>query len=209
LQNLSRAGESREVLAPFIPLSAIVAPMPGDNIDTDQIIPKQFLTTRGRAGLGAGLFYDLRFDSKGAVLPDFVLNKPGYAEAGLIAAGENFGCGSSREHAVWALLGFGIRCVIAPSFGEIFETNCYKNGLLPLRLSPHEVLAVQAEASQKPSTFSVNLESQTLRTPSGVSFKFDVEAGRKRKLLDGLDDIALTLRLEDTIAAFEQRSARP
>lgn len=183
----------------------IAAPLPIANVDTDQILPKQFLTTLKRTGLAAGLFYDMRFDEAGATRREFVLNRPEHKGAVILIAGPNFGCGSSREHAPWALLEFGIRCVIAPSFGDIFRNNCFNSGILPITLTDSRVQLLMGEAQGGNHTFHIDVEQQTVLAPSGVAFKFDIEPGRKRKLLDGLDDISLTLKRLHEIEAFEQR----
>lgn len=176
------------------------------NIDTDQILPKQFLTTLDRTGLSAGLFYDLRFDAHGAPRPDFVLNQRQNAGAAFLITGANFGCGSSREHAAWALADYGLRCIIAPSFGDIFASNCFNNGLLPLPLAHHEVARCAREA-EAGGGFALDVAAQTITAPSGMCWRFDLEARRKRKLLEGLDDIALALAHEPEIAAYEQARA--
>ncbi|WP_084396340.1 3-isopropylmalate dehydratase small subunit [Henriciella aquimarina] len=174
------------------------------NVDTDMIIPKQFLKTTEREGLSQGLFYELKTRADGSPDPDFVLNKPAFQSAGILIAGENFGCGSSREHAPWALLDQGITCVIAPSFADIFHNNCYKNGILPIAL-PYEVCAALAEqAGGANHKFTVDLERQIITSPDGEEIHFDVDEGRKASLLEGLDDIGLTLTAEETIATFEK-----
>jgi 3-isopropylmalate/(R)-2-methylmalate dehydratase small subunit len=192
-------------MQPFDKLTAIAAPLPLANVDTDQIIPKQFLSTIERTGLSKGLFFDLRFDEQGKEKPDFVLNQAAFKKAGVLIAGENFGCGSSREHAPWALLDFGIRCVIAPSFADIFYNNCFNNGLLPIALPKEAVALLNDEARGANHVFAVDLEKQTVTSPSGVVFSFEIEAGRKRKLLEGLDDIGLTLKRADDIGAYEEK----
>jgi 3-isopropylmalate/(R)-2-methylmalate dehydratase small subunit len=194
-------------MQPFTRLDAKAAPLDIDNLDTDQIIPKQFLKTVEREGLGKGLFYDLRFDEAGRPKPDFVLNDPKYAAAGVLIAGDNFGCGSSREHAPWALLDFGVRCVVAPSFADIFYNNCFQNGLLPVALPEAEVRALMAEAKGGNHVFSVDLESQTVTAPSGAAFRFEIDPGRKEKLLKGLDAIGETLQAAPAIDTYEQRLA--
>jgi 3-isopropylmalate dehydratase small subunit len=192
-------------MQPFNHLDGRAAPFGLANIDTDQIIPKQFLKTVDREGLGKGLFYDFRFDPQGRPIEDFVLNQPAYAGSSVLIAGDNFGCGSSREHAPWALLDFGIRCVIAPSFADIFYNNCFNNGLLPVALPLHEVEALMAEAKGGNHLFSVDLESQTVTSPSGAKFHFDIDPGRKEKMLKGLDAIGETLEQEADISAFEAK----
>ena len=194
-------------MQPFIRLDGRAAPLPLANIDTDQIIPKQFLKTVEREGLGKGLFYDLRFDEAGRPKPDFVLNDPKYAAAGVLIAGDNFGCGSSREHAPWALLDFGVRCVVAPSFADIFYNNCFQNGLLPVALPEAEVRALMAEAKGGNHVFSVDLESQTVTAPSGAAFRFEIDPGRKEKLLKGLDAIGETLQAAPDIDLYEMKQA--
>ena len=193
-------------MTPFTTLDGVAAPMAIANIDTDQIIPKQFLKTVERAGLGRGLFYDFRFDEAGNPKPDFVLNQPQYRGANVLIAGDNFGCGSSREHAPWALIDFGIRCVIAPSFADIFFNNCFENGLLPISLPDEEVRALQAEAMGGNHVFSIDLAAQTVTSPSGRTLRFEIDPGRKEKLLKGLDAIGETLEhAGDDIARFEHR----
>src|SRR5579863_2205382 len=192
-------------MQPFTHLTAKPAPLDVANLDTDQIIPKQFLKTIGREGLGAGLLYDLRFDGAGKPRADCALNDPRYAGAGVLIGAENFGCGSSREHAAWALLDYGIRCVIAPSFADIFQANCFQNGLLPVALPHAAVKALMAEAKGGNHVFTVDLESQTVISPSGVRYSFDIDPGSKRKLLQGLDAIDETLVHKDDIERFEQR----
>ena len=194
-------------MQPFTHLTAKAAPLDIANLDTDQIIPKQFLKTVGREGLGKGLFYDLRFDGEGRAKSDFVLNDPRYAGAGVLVAGDNFGCGSSREHAAWALLDFGIRCVIAPSFADIFYNNCFQNGILPIALPEDAVRTLMAEARGGNHVFEVDLASQTISAPSGARFAFDIDPGRKAKLLEGQDAIGETLAKADAIDHFEQREA--
>jgi 3-isopropylmalate dehydratase small subunit len=187
----------------FDHLTGPAAPMPMANIDTDQIIPKQFLKTVEREGLAKGLFYDFDFDGKEK--PDFVLNQPAYKGVKMLIAGDNFGCGSSREHAPWALMDFGVRCVISSSFADIFNNNCYQNGLLPVVLKPDEVHALMAEAKGGNHVFSVDLESQTVTAPSGQTFRFEIDAARKEKMLKGLDAIGETLEHKDAIDRFEEK----
>jgi 3-isopropylmalate dehydratase/3-isopropylmalate/(R)-2-methylmalate dehydratase small subunit len=194
-------------MRPFTDLDAKAAPLPLANLDTDQIIPKQFLKTVERAGLGKGLFHDLRFDLEGRPKPGFVLNDPRYAGAGVLIAGDNFGCGSSREHAPWALLDYGIRCVIAPSFADIFYGNCFQNGLLPVALPEADVKALMDEAKGGNHVFSVDLAAQTVTAPSGKSFRFEIDPSRKQKLLQGLDSIGETLAHKADIDAYEGRRA--
>ena len=188
----------------FTVLTGVAAPMPMINIDTDMIIPKQFLKTIKRTGLGKNLFDEMRYTTDGAEVPGFVLNQPAYRAARVLIAGSNFGCGSSREHAPWAIADFGIRCVIAPSFADIFFSNCFKNGILPIKL-PQDVvdqLSKQAENGAN-ATFTIDLEAQEITAPDGSKVAFDVDAFRKHCLLNGLDDIGLTLMKDDKIAAFE------
>ncbi|HXQ17341.1 MAG TPA: 3-isopropylmalate dehydratase small subunit [Caulobacteraceae bacterium] len=194
-------------MQPFTDLHAKAAPLDMANLDTDQIIPKQFLKTVERKGLGKGLFYDLRFNAEGKPRPEFVLNDPRYAGAGVLIAGDNFGCGSSREHAPWALLDYGVRCVIAPSFADIFYNNCFQNGLLPVALPEDAVRALMDEAKGGNHVFSVDLQSQTVTSPSGKAFRFEIDAARKAKLLDGLDAIGETLRHAGDIDVYETRHA--
>jgi 3-isopropylmalate dehydratase/3-isopropylmalate/(R)-2-methylmalate dehydratase small subunit len=198
-------------MRPFTDLHAKAAPLDLANVDTDQIIPKQFLKTVDREGLGKGLFYDLRFDGDGKPREGFVLNDPRYAGAGVLIAGENFGCGSSREHAPWALLDYGVRCVIAPSFADIFYGNCFQNGLLPIALPAEAVRALMDEAKGGNHVFSVDLATQTVASPSGLVFHFEIDPSRKEKLLKGLDSIGETLQRAPDIAAYEARQglARP
>ena len=198
-------------MKPFTHLDAPAAPLDIANIDTDQIIPKQFLKTVDREGISRGLFYDYRFDPEGRPKPGFVLDDPKYTGAGVLIVGENFGCGSSREHAPWALLDAGIRCVISSSFADIFNNNCFENGLLPVVLPEAEVRALMAEAKGGNHVFSIDLESQTVTSPSGVVLRFEIDPGRKEKLVKGLDSIGETLQAADAISAFEARgfSATP
>jgi 3-isopropylmalate dehydratase/3-isopropylmalate/(R)-2-methylmalate dehydratase small subunit len=194
-------------MQPFTKLDAKAAPLDLANLDTDQIIPKQFLKTVEREGLAKGLFYDLRFDEAGCPREGFVLNDPRYAGAGVLVAGENFGCGSSREHAPWALLDFGVRCVIAPSFADIFYSNCFENGLLPVALPEPDVRALMAEARGGNHVFSVDLAAQTVTAPSGKTYRFDIDPARKEKLLEGLDAVGETLRKAKDIDTYEMRQA--
>ena len=196
----------------FTQLTGIAAPMPLVNIDTDMIIPKQFLKTIKRSGLGANLFDEMRFDRQGNEVEDFVLNQPQYREAQILVAGDNFGCGSSREHAPWALLDFGIRCVISTSFADIFYNNCFKNGILPIAL-PQEAIDVLMKDAEKGSNarMDVDLESQTVTSSDGEVFSFEVDSFKKHCLLNGLDDIGLSLEKAASIDAFEAKmgQARP
>lgn len=188
----------------FDNLTGVAAPMPLINIDTDMIIPKQFLKTIKRSGLGANVFDEMRFNDDGSEKEDFVLNKPAYRESQIIVAGENFGCGSSREHAPWALLDFGIRCVIAPSFADIFYNNCFKNGILPIALPQEDVDKLMEDANRGANaTLSIDLENQTIKGPDGGEIAFEIDAYRKHCLLNGLDDIGLTMEKEGSIDTFE------
>ena len=192
----------------FTTLSGTAAPFPMVNVDTDRIIPARFLKTIARSGLGKNLFQDLRYDADGSEIPDFVLNKPPYRNAKILIGGENFGCGSSREHAPWALMDFGIRCVIAPSFADIFANNSAKNGVLLVVLPKERVDELMRDAEKgENARFTVDLERQEITRPDGATLRFEIDPFRKYCLLNGLDDIGLTLRKEDKIAAFEQRRA--
>jgi len=196
----------------FTTLTGVAAPLPMINIDTDMIIPKQFLKTIKRTGLGKSLFYELRYDENGNENPDFVLNKPAYRNAEILVAGDNFGCGSSREHAPWALLDFGIRCVISTSFADIFYNNCFKNGILPIKVKPEELEKLLDDASRGANAkITVDLEKQEIRGPDGGVITFDIDPFRKHCLLNGLDDIGLTLQKEASIRAYEEQvaAARP
>ncbi|MEJ8571901.1 3-isopropylmalate dehydratase small subunit [Microbaculum marinum] len=192
----------------FTTLTGVAAPLPLVNVDTDMIIPKQYLKTIARDGLSKGLFAERRFNEDGSEDPDFVLNKPAYRNAKILIAGENFGCGSSREHAPWALMDFGIRCVIAPSFGDIFFNNSFKNGMLLIKLPQEEIDKLLDDASRGANAMiTVDLESQTISGPDGGSITFEVDSFRKHCLLNGLDDVGLTMEKEDLIAGFEKREA--
>jgi len=194
-------------MQPFTELHAKAAPLDIANVDTDQIIPKQFLKTVEREGLARGLFYDLRFDEQGAAKAGFVLDDPRFAGAAILVAGDNFGCGSSREHAPWALQDFGIRCVISTSFADIFYNNCIENGLLPVVLPEAAVRALMAEAKGGNHVFSVDLAAQEVTAPSGHKFRFEIDPARKEKLLGGLDSIGETLRHKGDIDDYEARHA--
>jgi len=188
----------------FTKLTGVAAPLPLVNVDTDMIIPKQFLKTIKRSGLGANLFDEMRFTQEGEEIEDFVLNRPAYRNAQVLVAGENFGCGSSREHAPWALLDFGIRAVIAPSFADIFFNNCFKNGILPIVLPQEDVDALMQDAEKGANAvLTVDLEAQEITRPDGVKVEFEVDAFKKHCLLNGLDDIGLTMQKESAIDAFE------
>jgi 3-isopropylmalate/(R)-2-methylmalate dehydratase small subunit len=196
----------------FTVLEGVAAPLKMINIDTDMIIPKQYLKTIKRTGLGKGLFAEKRYRDDGSENPDFVLNKPAYRKAKILVAGDNFGCGSSREHAPWALKDFGITCVISTSFGDIFYNNCFKNGVLPVKVSPEDLDKLFDDADRGANaTLTVNLDKQEIRGPDGGVVKFEIEPHRKHALLNGLDDIGLTMRKQDKIATFERgaKSARP
>jgi 3-isopropylmalate/(R)-2-methylmalate dehydratase small subunit len=193
----------------FTKLTGVAAPLPRVNVDTDAIIPKQYLKTIKRTGLKAGLFYEWRTNQDGSEKPDFVLDKPAYENAKVLVAGANFGCGSSREHAPWALLDFGIRCVIAPSFGDIFFNNCFKNGMLPIALPQADVDKLMQDAEKGANaTVSVDLEKQEITRPDGGVIKFDIDPFRKYCLLNGFDDIGLTLRQKDKIDSYEAERRR-
>ncbi len=192
-------------MKPFTQLTGTAAPLPIANVDTDQIIPKQFLKTVSREGLAKGLFYDFKTKPDGAPNPDFVLNKPAYANASILLAKENFGCGSSREHAPWALLDQGLSVVIAPSFADIFYNNCFKNGLLPIVLPRDVVDQLMKQAGGPNHVFNIDLAAQTVTAPDGKVHAFDIDQGRKASLLAGLDDIGETLQHSGEISAFEEK----
>jgi 3-isopropylmalate/(R)-2-methylmalate dehydratase small subunit len=192
----------------FTVLTGVAAPLRVINIDTDMIIPKQYLKTIKRTGLGKGLFSEQRYNDDGSENPEFVLNKPAYRNAQILVAGDNFGCGSSREHAPWALLDFGIRCVISTSFADIFYNNCFKNGILPIVVPPEELEKLFEDAERGANaTLTVDLESQEIRGPDGGVVKFDIDPFRKHCLLNGLDDIGLTLEKAPAIEAYEKKLA--
>ncbi len=196
----------------FTVLTGVAAPLPMINVDTDMIIPKQYLKTIQRTGLGKGLFSELRYLDDGAENPEFVLNQPAYRKAQILVAGENFGCGSSREHAPWALLDYGIRCVISTSFADIFYNNCFKNGILPIIVSPENLEKLMDDASRGANaTLTVDLEAQEIRGPDGGVVKFDLDPFKKHCLLNGLDDIGLTLQKVSAIDSFDKTAgaARP
>ncbi len=189
----------------FTSLTSVAAPLPMINVDTDMIIPKQFLKTIKRTGLGKSLFYEMRFDDEGKENPEFVLNKPAYRNAKILVAGDNFGCGSSREHAPWALLDFGVRCVISTSFADIFYNNCFKNGILPVAVSPEDLAKLMDDAERgSNATLTVDLEKQEIRGSDGGVVRFDIDPFRKKCLMEGLDDIGLTMQKADRIQAFEE-----
>ncbi|TFF18026.1 3-isopropylmalate dehydratase small subunit [Jiella endophytica] len=192
----------------FDKLTGVAAPLPIVNVDTDMIIPKDFLKTIKRTGLGKGLFHELRYNDDGSENPDFVLNKPAYRNAEILVAGDNFGCGSSREHAPWALLDFGVRCVISTSFADIFYNNCFKNGILPIRVTPEQLALLMDDAERGSNArLSVDLENQTISGPDGGSITFEIDPFRKHCLINGLDDIGLTLERAGRIEDFEQTLA--
>ncbi|NDE89865.1 MAG: 3-isopropylmalate dehydratase small subunit [Alphaproteobacteria bacterium] len=187
----------------FTKLTGIAAPLPIVNIDTDMIIPKQFLKTIKRSGLGKNLFDEMRFTPEGKEIPEFVLNREPYRHATVIVAGDNFGCGSSREHAPWALLDFGIRCVIAPSFADIFHNNCFQNGILPVTLPPEQVdqLMEDAKAGRE---ITIDLQAQTVKA-GNKEFSFNIDAFRKDCMLKGLDAVGITMQHQDAISTFEEK----
>lgn len=189
----------------FNKLTATAAALPLINIDTDMIIPKQFLKTIKRTGLGENLFHEMRFDENGKKIENFVLNKPAFANAKILVARDNFGCGSSREHAPWSLTDFGIRCVIAPSFADIFHNNCFKNGILPVILQSDEVEELLSLAQEEGNSFTVDLPTQEIRAGNKI-YKFDIDSNKKHRLIEGLDDIGLTLQLEEQINSFEGKN---
>jgi 3-isopropylmalate/(R)-2-methylmalate dehydratase small subunit len=196
----------------FTTLTGVAAPLKIINVDTDMIIPKQYLKTIKRTGLGKGLFSEQRYKDDGSENPDFVLNKPAYRQAKILVAGDNFGCGSSREHAPWALADFGIRCVISTSFGDIFYNNCFKNGILPIRVSHEELDKLFDDAERGANaTLTVDLEKQEIRGPDGGVIKFELDPFRKHCMLNGLDDIGLTMQKKPAIDKFEakERAERP
>ena len=196
----------------FTVLESVAAPLRIINIDTDMIIPKQYLKTIKRTGLGTGLFAEMRYKEDGSENPDFVLSRPAYRKAQILVAGDNFGCGSSREHAPWALLDFGIRCVISTSFADIFYNNCFKNGILPIVVSADDLEKLMDDAERGANaTLTVDLENQEIRGPDGGAVKFDIDPFRKHCLLNGLDDIGLTMEKAPAIETFERRmsEARP
>ena len=211
------AGDDRQkmeedVMQSFTTLEGVAAPLKMINVDTDMIIPKQYLKTIKRTGLGKGLFAEKRYRDDGSANPDFVLNRPAYRKAKILVVGDNFGCGSSREHAPWALMDFGIRCVISTSFGDIFYNNCFKNGLLPIKVSAEDLEKLFDDADRGANaTLTIDLVKQEIRGPDGGMVKFDIDPHRKQCLLNGLDDIGLTMAKEDKIERFESKSkaARP
>ena len=194
----------------FKTLKGIAAPLPMINVDTDMIIPKQFLKTIKRSGLGKNLFHELRFDMQGNIKNDFVLNWDPYKKATILIAGDNFGCGSSREHAPWSLLDFGFKCIIAPSFADIFYNNCFKNGILPIRLDQEKVNILMTEAKNK-NQLTINLDEQKIILADKNVIEFDIDPFRKKCLIEGLDDIGLTLQNKDKISKYEEsiKSSHP
>ncbi len=190
-------------MEPFEVLKGIAAPLPMINVDTDMIIPKQFLKTIKRSGLGKNLFHELRFDMQGNIKNDFVLNWDPYKQASILITGDNFGCGSSREHAPWSLLDFGFKCIIAPSFADIFYNNCFKNGILPIRLDQEKIDVLMTQANNK-MQLTINLDEQKIISEDESSIKFEIDLFRKKCLLEGLDDIALTLQKKEKISQFEE-----
>jgi 3-isopropylmalate/(R)-2-methylmalate dehydratase small subunit len=192
----------------FVKLTGVAAPLPVVNVDTDMIIPKDYLKTIKRTGLGTGLFAEARYNEDGTPNPDFILNKPAYQNAKILVAGDNFGCGSSREHAPWALLDFGIRCVISTSFADIFYNNCFKNGILPIKVSPEDLEKLMDDASRGSNAImTVDLENMEITGPDGGSITFDLDSFKRHCLLNGLDDIALTLEKTAAIDSFEKSNA--
>jgi 3-isopropylmalate/(R)-2-methylmalate dehydratase small subunit len=196
----------------FTKLTGVAAPMNMINVDTDMIIPKQFLKTIKRSGLGQHLFDEMRFNRDGSEVEDFVLNKPAYRKASILVAGDNFGCGSSREHAPWALLDFGIKCVISTSFADIFYNNCFKNGILPIKVSKEQLDTLMDDAERGANaTLSVDLENQVIQGPDGGEIKFEIDEFKRHCLLNGLDDVGLTMQVNDKIDNFEdqQKAGQP
>ena len=192
----------------FTTLEGVAAPLKIINVDTDMIIPKQYLKTIKRTGLGKGLFSEQRFKDDGSENPDFILNKPAYRNSKVLVAGDNFGCGSSREHAPWALLDFGIRVIISTQFGDIFYNNCFKNGMLPIKVSKEDLDKLMDDAERGANaTISIDLEAQEIHGPDGGTLKFEIDPFRKRCLLEGLDDIGLTMEKADSIKSYEDRAA--
>ena len=191
----------------FTTLTGVAAPLEIVNVDTDMIIPKQYLKTIKRTGLGTGLFAEMRFKEDGSENPDFILNKPAYRNAQILVAGDNFGCGSSREHAPWALLDFGIRCVISTSFADIFYNNCFQNGILPIKVSPEDLDKLMDDARRGANaTLTIDLESQTIKGPDGGSISFDLDPFRKHCMLNGLDGVGLTMEKREAISAYETKT---
>jgi 3-isopropylmalate/(R)-2-methylmalate dehydratase small subunit len=193
-------------MQPFTTLTSTPAPLKVVNVDTDMIIPKQYLKTIKRTGLGTALFSEMRYKEDGSENPDFVLNQPAYRKAEILVAGDNFGCGSSREHAPWALLDFGIRCVISTSFADIFYNNCFKNGILPIKVTPEQLDMLFDDAERgSNATLTIDLENQTIKGPDGGEIRFELDPFRKHCLLNGLDDIGLTMEKATKIEAYEDK----
>jgi 3-isopropylmalate/(R)-2-methylmalate dehydratase small subunit len=196
------------VMDKFTTITGVAVPLEIDNVDTDMIIPKQYLKTIKRTGLGAGLFAEMRYADDGSPNPDFVLNKPAYSKATILVAGDNFGCGSSREHAPWALLDFGIRCVISTDFADIFYNNCFKNGILPIKVSPEDLEKLMDDAQRGANaTLTVDLPAQEIKGPDGGTVRFEIDKFRKHCLVEGLDDIGLTMVEAGAIGAFESKAS--
>ncbi len=196
-------------MQPFTTLTSTPAPLKVINVDTDMIIPKQYLKTIKRTGLGTALFSEMRYKEDGSENPDFVLNQPAYRKSEILVAGDNFGCGSSREHAPWALLDFGIRCVISTSFADIFYNNCFKNGILPIKVSQEDLDKLFDDAERgSNATLTIDLESQTIKGPDGGTVTFEIDPFRKHCLLNGLDDIGLTMEKATKIDAYEEKLAQ-
>jgi 3-isopropylmalate/(R)-2-methylmalate dehydratase small subunit len=207
-QDAIQKAKEKAAMDKFTRLEGVAAPLRIVNVDTDMIIPKQYLKTLKRTGLGKGLFSELRFKEDGSDNPDFVLNKPAYRNAKIIVADNNFGCGSSREHAPWALLDYGIRCVISTQFGDIFYNNCFKNGLLPIKVAPEDLEKLFDDAERgSNATLSIDLEKQEIRGPDGGVIKFDIDPHRKHCMLNGLDDIGQTNLKKDKVDRFEAKAA--
>jgi len=199
--------DSKEpLMQPFTTLTSTPAPLKVINVDTDMIIPKQYLKTIKRTGLGTALFSEMRYKEDGSENPDFVLNQPAYRKSEILVAGDNFGCGSSREHAPWALLDFGIRCVISTSFADIFYNNCFKNGILPIVVSPEDLEKLFDDADRgSNATLTVDLGNQTIKGPDGGEIRFEIDPFRKHCLMNGLDDIGLTMEKAPKIEAYEEK----
>jgi 3-isopropylmalate/(R)-2-methylmalate dehydratase small subunit len=197
----------QDTMDKFTKLTAVAAPLPQINVDTDAIIPKQFLKTILRTGLGKHLFSELRYDDAGKEKPDFVLNKPAYRKAQILVTGDNFGCGSSREHAPWALMDFGIKCVISTNFADIFYNNCFQNGILPIKVTPEQLEKLMDDANRGANaTLSVDLEKQEIRGPDGGVITFEMDAYRKHCMLNGLDNIGLTIAKGKAIDSYEAKA---
>jgi len=192
-------------MEPINIVNSVITPLDRKNVDTDQIISKEFLKRIERTGFGQFLFYHWRFDTQGNEIPDFVLNKPEFKNSKILVAQDNFGCGSSREHAPWAILDYGFNVVIAPSFADIFHNNCFKNGILPIKLTEAECDEILAKGLDKPYTMEVNLEAQTVTGEDGNVYKFNIDSYYKETLLNGWDEIALTIKYEEQIAAYEAK----